>query len=116
VWLDYFNALPTWEWYWEATNALTVGASLHHRLINALRVGAAGLQAGELSVAVQVALDLRDSGLVELSRLETMVRSPELSAHEQLISGFYGSYLGPDAEAALARFARFAAALAPRVT
>jgi hypothetical protein len=107
IWKDYFQSHPTWEWYWEMapkdddTEPLTV--------LGAIRVGAVALMAGNISLAIRVANDLRD--FVATAGLEEWVSHPVVTAKEQVVSEMHGRFLGNDAEVSLREFARFAAAI-----
>jgi hypothetical protein len=105
VWLNYWQCEPSWEWYWGSEDA---SQHVVVKSIRAMRVGGAAVLAGNVSVALRVALDLRDTG-VDLSLLEGIARTPTVASREQFRADALGRYLGPDAEEAMARFARFAA-------
>jgi hypothetical protein len=55
--------------------------------------------------------------LVEVltGELERVARHPTVAIREQFRGQLFGNYLGPDAEDAMARFARFAASVSPSI-
>lgn len=110
VHIDYFKAQLAFDWYWETTEG-TKG--LLARVIGSSRVGAAALISGALSVAMTVALRLKDA--IDVSKLEELFSKPDIASREQSISDISGGYLGPNAEAWLVTFARFAAAVTSNV-
>ena len=103
VWNDYFRAQPVWQWYWSKTDSCADRVSM--RLFGALRIGAAARLAGNYSVAIEVALALRD--VAELGEVAALIDQRGGAAREQVISQMFGGYLGDDAEASLREYVRF---------
>jgi hypothetical protein len=104
-------ARQVWEWYVNATAG--AGTDAGRRLVGALRIGAAAMLAGNSSTWVAVVIETK--AWADPSSLEAFVRQPAVAQVEQFLSDQGGQYLGADAEAALVRFARFAAATAPAI-
>jgi hypothetical protein len=111
VWVNYQRAEGMWRWYWD--KIVPAGGGLQSATfqvkiyIGALRVGGSCMLAGNESIALRVASDLRDGG-VDLDQAESFCRQPAVVFKEGLLSDRYGRYLGADAEDSLASFARFA--------
>jgi hypothetical protein len=102
VWNDQAEARRAWEWYAKQS----ASADRDERILGALRIGSAALLAWNPSTALRVAFAL--SKEIELSALETEVRQPGFAMLEQTVADQFGHYLGPDAEAAFAKFLQFA--------
>lgn len=104
AWIDQPTAMGCWRWYWEATQA---PPPARLRLLLAARIGAANLAGGSISVAVAVALSLRDAG-VNLSDLTDGVTAEDHLAREKVWSQMGGGYLGASPGDALVTFMDFA--------
>jgi hypothetical protein len=82
-----------------------VPVSDHHLL--AARIGAGSLPVGNLSLAVEVAIALRDTN-ADFDALIASAHEPERAAFERFLSENYGRLLGTDAEQRLIDFLTFA--------
>jgi hypothetical protein len=94
----------TWSRWWQAA-ALT---PIQDRVRIALRIGAAALPVGNLSLATEVSVALADQ---DFAALRARIHEREMSAFENLLSELYGRLLGADAEARIADFIDFAEAV-----
>jgi hypothetical protein len=112
VWLDYRLAPNCWRWYWRITNDQQAGGG---RVLGAVRVGAAGLLSGTISIATDVAMRLRELN-VNFGQIRTLLSDPAIIAREQAISDLGGGYLGTSAGDALLGCVDFCADTAAAVT
>jgi hypothetical protein len=71
------------------------------RVLGAIRIGSAALMSGTISLAVDVALRLRDSGVNLQPPRNMLLANSELVAREQAVSDLGGGYLGTSAGDAL---------------
>jgi hypothetical protein len=105
VWLHYFRAQGLWDWYW--TTVSTLGnQDLINQVLGAVRIGAAALLSGAISVACHVARKLWERG-IDFGVLEQILKDRSVAAREQALSDLFGGYAGVDAEASFRSFARF---------
>jgi hypothetical protein len=107
VWIAQARAADLYQWFGEHTEVGYV------RLIGQLRIGAAALMAGHISLALNVAIDLRAS---DFDKLDAHLERREVAAHEQLESDLFHRLLGEDAQFNLQNFVRFAKQAAPAVS
>lgn len=108
VWRNYFRMIDLWDRFVDA------GPEDKHRAERAmgcLRIGAAGLLSGNLSIALASASYLHDR--FDLDLVERLLRAR--GTLEQFLSDQQGHYLGEDAEAAQARFLDLARAVLPSI-
>jgi len=98
AWLEYRLAPGCWRWYWGATQPLGL---LMDRVLGAIRIGSAALMSGTISLAVDVALRLRESGVDLQPPRNMLLANSELVAREQAVSDLGGGYLGTSAGDAL---------------
>lgn len=112
VWLDYRLAPNCWRWYWRVTNDQQAASG---RVVGAVRVGAAGLLSGTISIAIEVAMRLRELN-INIGQLRTLLSDPVTVSREQAISDLGGGYLGTSAGDALAACVDFCADTAAAVT
>jgi hypothetical protein len=75
------------------------------RTESALRIGAAALTIGNLSLATEVAIALRDR---DFDAWRAHVDEPNLAAFEQALSELHGRLLGVDPQRRLSKFVSFA--------
>lgn len=102
IWIDQHSAGARWKWFEAETEAL---ATESVRRVAVARIGAAALLAGCSSVAMRVALSLRNENL---DQLRTHLHERAVSAWESFINGQYGFLLGADPEQAMVDFLDFA--------
>jgi hypothetical protein len=100
-----------WSRWWTAA----ASAPVADRHLLAARIGAGSLPAGNLSLAVEVAIALRDTD-ADFDALIASAREPERAAFEQFLSENYGRLLGTDAEQRLVEFLTFAKAVCASIT
>jgi hypothetical protein len=100
-----------WSRWWTAAASAPVG----DRHLLAARIGAGSLPVGNLSLAVEVAIALRDTD-ADFDALIASAREPERAAFEQFLSENYGRLLGTDAEQRLVEFLTFAKAVCASIT
>jgi hypothetical protein len=103
IWVDQLSADARWTWFLECTEPV---AAQDERRIGVVRIGAAALLAGCFSIAIRVALAIRDE---DLESLKEYLHRREVSAWESFLSGQYGYLLGADPEQAMIDFLDFAA-------
>ncbi len=103
AWLDQPKAAGAWKRYWAQTRDLVTPPTC---VRYACRVGAANLAAGSISVAIDVALDLR-AARIDLGDFSTILTSPDHTSREAALAGFSGAYLGQDPDQALRQFVDF---------
>jgi hypothetical protein len=99
-WRSYSIATPTWQWWWETTEQL--GGSFARRL-GAVRVGAAALESGVLSLALTVAFALRSGGH-DVQQLREALKREDVFVRERALADLNGGYLGSSPLDALERF------------
>jgi hypothetical protein len=102
VWVNQLSADARWEWFWEQTEPY---ADTEDRRLAMIRIGAAALLSGCASVAVRIALAVRQENL---DGLKTYLHRREVSAWESFLSQQYGYLLGTDPEEAMMDFLGFA--------
>ncbi len=107
----YSNAMSAWLWWWKATQPLGTATVRH---LGAARIAAAALEAGVLSVALAVSLELRSSG-ASPTQLQDLLTHEEVVTREKTLADLNGGYLGPAPAEALARVGDFLAATATHV-
>jgi hypothetical protein len=92
-----------WSRWWTAAASAPLGD--RHRL--AARIGAGSVPVGNLSLAVEVAVGLRDTN-ADFDALIASAHRPEQAAFERFLSENYGRLLGTDVEQRLVDFLNFA--------
>jgi hypothetical protein len=92
-----------WSRWW--TTAASAPLGDRHRL--AARIGAGSVPVGNLSLAVEVAVALRDTN-ADFDALIAGAHRPEQAAFERFLSENYGRLLGTDVEQRLVDFLNFA--------
>ncbi|MGA9286409.1 MAG: hypothetical protein WBV85_13315 [Solirubrobacteraceae bacterium] len=92
-----------WSRWWTAA----ASSPVNDRHLLAARIGAGSLPVGNLSLAVEVAVALRDTN-ADFDDLIASAHEPEQAAFEQFLSENYGRLLGTDAEQRLVDFLTFA--------
>ena len=102
IWINQHSADARWEWFRDQTEEFATDSV---RRIAVARIGAAALLAGCASVAIRVALSLREE---DLEQLRTHLHERAVSAWETFINGQYGFLLGTDPEQAMIDFLDFA--------
>jgi hypothetical protein len=102
LWIDQLSADARWEWFCGSTQSV---AGQDERRISVIRIGAAALLAGCFSVAIRVALFMRDENV---EALKTYLHLRNVSAWESFLSDQYGFLLGSDPEEAMMTFLDFA--------
>ncbi len=100
-----------WSNWWATAGTTYAG---DHRDL-AVRIGAGSLPFGNLSLAVEIALELRGIG-VDFDAVIASAHSPERAAFEWFLSEFYGRLLGSDAEQRIVDFLTFAQTVCAAVT
>jgi hypothetical protein len=98
-----------WTRWWDAAQQTPE----QDRVQIAIRIGAACLPVGNLSLAVEIALQLRGQ---DLDALSERIQSREGAAFENLLSELYGRLLGTDAETRIRTFLTFAQDIQAAVT
>jgi hypothetical protein len=100
-----------WSRWWAAAASAPIGD--RHRL--AARIGAGSVPVGNLSLAVEVAVALRDTN-ADFDALIASSHRPEQAAFERFLSENYGRLLGTDVEQRLVDFLTFAKTVCASIT
>ena len=107
VWADQLSARSKWEWFWKNTSA---AKQPNERVLSAIRIGAAALLAGCTSVALEVTIELKETGL---GGWRGYVEQKGFATAEEFLSTQYGILLGIDPAGAMVSFLDFAQGSVP---